>query len=66
MAMRPRFTLIGVVVATYLLGLGVLAGVVIDRMLFDRHRSELLGRYEQALRQWHSYQMTLEKASTEQ
>ena len=64
--MRLRITLMRVVVAAYLLGLGVLAGVVIDRMLFDRHRSELLGRYEQALRQWHSYQMTLEKTATQQ
>jgi len=47
---RPRY-----------LGLGILMGVVIDRMQFDRHRSEVLSRYEEALRQWHAYQMTLEK-----
>ena len=50
--MRPRVTLMGVVVGTYLLGLGVLAGVVIDRMQFDRQRSEVLHRYEEALQQW--------------
>jgi hypothetical protein len=53
--------LILVTVGLYLLGLGVLMGVVIDRMKFDRPRSEVLSRYEEALRQWHTYQMTLEK-----
>jgi hypothetical protein len=64
--MRLRISVMGVVVGTYLLGFGVLAGVVVDRMLFDRQRSEVLGRYEQALQQWHSYQMTLEKDATRQ
>jgi hypothetical protein len=53
--------LIVVTVGLYLLGLGILMGVVIDRMQFDRHRSEVLSRYEEALRQRHAYQMTLEK-----
>ena len=64
--MRLRITVMGVVVGSYLLGVGVLAGVVVDRMLFDRQRAEVLGRYEQALRQWHSFQMTLEKQATRQ
>jgi len=64
--MRPRVTLMGVVVGTYLLGLGVLAGVVIDRMQFDRQRSEVLHRYEEALQQWHGYLMTLEKDAAAQ
>ena len=59
--MRLRITLVGVMAGTYLLGLGVLAGVVIDRMQFDRQRSEVLHRYEQALQEWHMYRMTLEK-----
>jgi hypothetical protein len=64
--MRLRISVMSVVVGAYLLGFGVLAGVVVDRMLFDQQRSEVLGRYEQALRQWHSYQMTLEKDATRQ
>jgi len=63
--MMPHIKLISLVVGTYLLGFGMLAGVVVDRMLFDRKRSEVLGRYEQALQQWHSFRMTLEKAGTE-
>ena len=59
--MRPSITLMGVVVGTYLLGLGVLAGVVIDRMQFYRQRSEVLRRYKEALQQWHASQMTLDK-----
>jgi hypothetical protein len=62
--MSVRITVMGVVVGSYLLGLGVLAGVVIDRMQFDRQRSEVLHRYEEALQQWHMYQMALEKDAT--
>jgi hypothetical protein len=42
----------------------VLAGVVIDRMQFDRQRSAVLHRYEEALQQWHAYRMALEKDAT--
>ncbi len=65
MSMKPRIKMISVFVGAYLLGFGMLAGVVADRMLFDRKRSEVLGRYEQALQQWHSFRMTLEKAGAE-
>jgi len=65
MSMKPRIQVISVVVGAYLLGFGMLAGVVVDRMLFDRKRSEVLDRYEQALHQWHSVRMTLEKAGAE-
>lgn len=50
--MKSRIQVISVVVGAYLLGFGMLAGVVVNRMLFDRKRSEVLGRYEQALQQW--------------
>jgi hypothetical protein len=60
-----RITLMSVLVGAYLLGLGMLTGVVVDRMLFDKQRSKVLGRYERALRDWHSYQMILEKSATE-
>lgn len=63
--MKLRVTWISVVVGAYLLGFGMLAGLVVDRMLFDRQRAEVLGRYEDALRQWHTYQIRIEKASME-
>ncbi len=60
--MKTRSTLIVVAVGLYLLGLGMLMGVVIDRMRFDRQRADVLSRYEDTLRQWHAYRMTLEKS----
>jgi hypothetical protein len=39
----------------------MLAGVALDRMRFDRQRSEVIGRYEQALHEWHTIQMAVEK-----
>jgi hypothetical protein len=56
-----RRTLLVVAAGLYLLGLGTLAGVVIDRMQFDRQRSEVLARYEGALRQWQVFRMELER-----
>ena len=64
--MKLRMTVMSVLVGAYLVCFGVLAGIVVDRMLFDKQRSQVLGRYERALRDWHSYQMMLEKATTEQ
>lgn len=55
-----RKTLIVFGVAAYLLGFGMLVGVAIERMRYDGHRSEVLGRYEQALREWQTYRMALE------
>jgi hypothetical protein len=49
-----------VLVGLYLFGCGLLVGVVIDRVQFDRQRSEVLSRYEEALRGWHGAQMALE------
>jgi hypothetical protein len=63
--MKLRVTLTSVVVGAYLLGFGMLAGLVVDHMLFDRQRAMVLGRYEEALRQWHAYQIRIEKASME-
>jgi hypothetical protein len=39
----------------------MLAGVMLDRLWYDQRRSEVLGRYEQALRLWRAQQMALEK-----
>jgi hypothetical protein len=56
-------TVVGILLSVYLVGVGMLAGVVIDRMGYDRQRSEVLGRYEQALREWQTYRMALERAA---
>lgn len=57
-----RRAVLGVGLGVYLVGVGMLAGMAIDRMRFDRQRSEVLGRYEQALREWQTYRIALEKA----
>jgi len=64
--MKIRIRLLSVLVGAYLVGFGVLAGLVVDRMLFDKQRSKVLGRYERALKDWHAYRMMLEKTATEQ
>jgi hypothetical protein len=56
-------TVLGILLGGYLLGVGVLTGMVLDRMRFDQQRSDVLGRYEQALREWHSYRIALEKGN---
>ena len=45
------------------IAIGTLAGMVIDRMRFDGQRATVLGRYEQALQEWQTYRIALEKAS---
>ena len=59
--MESRKLMIGIVAGVYLLGFGMLLGVALDRMRFDRQRSEVLGRYEDALHEWQGYRMMLEK-----
>jgi len=56
-----RMTLIGIGLALYLLGFGTLAGANVDRMRFDHKRSQILARYDEALREWHAFRMELEK-----
>ena len=56
-----RKAVIGLGLVAYLLGFGILVGVAIDRMQYDRQRSDVLGRYEQTLREWQTYRMALEK-----
>ena len=52
---------IRVAVGVYLVVFGMLVGVAIERMRYDMQRSEVLGRYEQALHEWQAYRMALEK-----
>jgi hypothetical protein len=63
--MRTR-TVVALLVGAYLLVLGMLVGVVVDRIRFDGRRSEVLGRYEQALRDWQTYRIALEKSAAGQ
>jgi hypothetical protein len=56
-----RQTALRIAVGLYLVGLGILIGVALDRMRFDRERSDVIGRYEQDLRERHEFQMALEK-----
>lgn len=63
--MRTR-TVVGILVGACLFVVGMLAGVVVDRIRFDGQRSEVLGRYEQALRDWQAYRIALEKSAERQ
>ena len=59
--MKNRTTLIGIGLGLYLLGFGMLAGVVVERIRFDHKRANVLTRYDEALREWHAFRMELEK-----
>jgi hypothetical protein len=52
--------LTSVAVGAYLLCFGVLAGMAVDRMLYDRHRQEVLSRYDQAVAEWQRLRMSRE------
>ena len=58
-----RKVLIGVGLGAYIFGFGTLVGVAIEAMRYDRQRTDVLGRYEQALREWKTYRMALEKSA---
>ena len=59
--MKPHKTLIAIAVGVYLLGFGILVGMMLDRMRFDGQRTAVLTRYEQALGEWKTYRMAFEK-----
>ena len=48
----------------YLVGLGMLAGVAIERMRFDHERAHVLARYDDALREWHEFRIELERTGS--
>ena len=66
-AARPGLTesrgkaLLALVLGVYLLAFGMLVGVLIERIRFDRQRADVLGRYEQLVREWKTSRMALEK-----
>ena len=37
------------------------AGATVERMRFDHKRSQILARYDEALREWHAFRIELEK-----
>jgi hypothetical protein len=51
---------IGAALGLYLVVLGALMGAAVERIRFDRQRSQVLARYDQAVRAWHTHLMTLE------
>ena len=62
--MKTGRTVIAVGLGIYLLGFGILVGSALERFRFDRQRTAVLTRYEQALSKRHEYQMALEKDAT--
>ena len=61
--MKAQITPWQVMVGAYLVAFGVLTGLMIDHLVFERHRAAVLQRYEQALEQWHAQQMLIEQAA---
>jgi hypothetical protein len=50
----------GVALAAYLLMLGVLGGILVERVRFDRSRAAVLERYDTAVRDWKAERMAIE------
>jgi hypothetical protein len=59
--MKTRRIVVGVGLGVYLIGFGMLVGMALDRMRFDRERSEVLARYERSLTDLNAHRMALEK-----
>lgn len=47
--------------AVYLLAMGFIAGVAVERMRFDSARAAVLDRYREAVRRVHEHQMDVER-----
>jgi len=58
-AIKGRF--IVTVAALYMLSVGFLSGMLVDRIRFDEARSELLTRLEEDSRRVHQHLMTIER-----
>ena len=58
-----RKALFGIGLGLYLVGFGMLAGVAVERMRFDHRRADILARYDEALREWHTFRIELERAA---
>ena len=46
--------------AVYLLALGLLGGILVERVRFDRSRAAVLERYDTAVRDWKAERMGIE------
>jgi hypothetical protein len=56
----PGKTVTSVAVGAYLLCFGMLAGMAVDRMLYDRQRERVLSRYDHAVAEWQQLRMSWE------
>lgn len=61
--MKTRRVVLAVGIGVYLVGFGMLTGMMVDRMRFDRQRSEVLARYDRAVTDLHAHRMALEKVA---
>jgi hypothetical protein len=59
--MKTRRIVLAFGVGAYLVSFGMLTGMVVDRMRFDRQRSEVLARYERAVTDLNAHRIALEK-----
>jgi len=62
MSSKRRRWILGGALGLYLIGLGFVGGIAGDRIRFDRQRTAVLTRYDEAGQQWHAYLMQLELA----
>ncbi|MDO8476799.1 MAG: hypothetical protein Q7W02_11550 [Candidatus Rokubacteria bacterium] len=60
MMTRGRMVVLGGL-SLYLLALGFGAGMASERIGFDRERTAVLHRYDDAVRQWHGFLMAAER-----
>jgi hypothetical protein len=49
----------------YLAVIAFASGVAAERIRFDRERSVLLHQHDEAIREWHGYQMAIERSKNE-
>jgi hypothetical protein len=59
--MKTRRIVLAFGVGAYLVSFGMLTGMVVERMRFDRQRSEVLARYERAVTDLNAHRIALEK-----
>jgi len=57
--MSRRHVILAVAFGVYLLGAGFLGGMLVDQIRFDRERTAMLGRLDQATKQVHARLMEL-------
>jgi hypothetical protein len=63
MTMIRRRTVLGGGLAVYLLVAGFAGGMAAERIRFDRERTGMLARYDEAGREWHAILIRVEHAA---